>query len=181
VFAENVRRRLLEAPFGAKPVLGVDPGIRTGCKLAAVDASGKFVATDVVHLQTDEQRSAARDTVARLVRENAPAAAAVGNGTGSREAEVFVRAALREAGLDLPVVLVSEAGASVYSASEAGRAEFPDLDATVRGAISIARRLQDPLAELVKIEPRTGVGHGTTGPRRARRRRSRCGTVWAST
>ncbi len=159
VFAENVRRRLLEAPFGAKPVLGVDPGIRTGCKLAAVDASGKLVATDVVHLQTDEQRSAARDTVARLARENAPAAAAVGHGTGSREAEVFVRAALREAGLEVPVVLVSETGASVYSTSDAARSEFPDLDATVRGAISIARRVQDPLAELVKIEPRSiGVG-----------------------
>ena len=159
VFAENVRRRLLEAPFGPKPVLGVDPGIRTGCKLAAVDASGRFVATDVVHLQTDEQKAAARETLARLAREHAPAAVAVGNGTGGREAEVFVRAALREAGLEVPVVLVSEAGASVYSASDAAREEFPDLDATVRGAISIARRLQDPLAELVKIEPRSiGVG-----------------------
>jgi uncharacterized protein len=159
VFAENVRRRLLEPPFGARPVLGVDPGIRTGCKLAAVDASGKFVAADVVHLQTDEQKTAARETVARLARENAPAAVAVGNGTGSRETEVFVRAALRDAGLEAPVVLVSEAGASVYSTSDAARAEFPELDATVRGAISIARRLQDPLAELVKIEPRSiGVG-----------------------
>ena len=159
VFAENVRRRLLEAPLGARPVLGVDPGIRTGCKLAAVDASGRFVATDVAHLQTDEQKAAARETLARLAREHAPAAVAVGNGTGGREAEVFVRAALREAGLEAPVVLVSEAGASVYSTSEAARAEFPDLDATVRGAISIARRLQDPLAELVKIEPRSiGVG-----------------------
>ena len=159
VFAENVKRRLLEAPLGARPVLGVDPGIRTGCKLAAVDASGRFVATDVAHLQTDEQKAAARETLARLAREHAPAVVAIGNGTGGREAEVFVRAALREAGLEAPVVLVSEAGASVYSASDAARAEFPDLDATVRGAISIARRLQDPLAELVKIEPRSiGVG-----------------------
>jgi uncharacterized protein len=140
-------------------VLGVDPGIRTGCKLAAVDARGRFAATDVIHLQADEQKAAARETLARLAREHAPAAVAVGNGTGGREAEVFVRAALREAGLDPPVVLVSEAGASVYSTSDAARAEFPDLDATVRGAISIARRLQDPLAELVKIEPRSiGVG-----------------------
>ncbi len=159
VFAENVRRRLLEAPLGPKAVLGVDPGIRTGCKLAAVDAAGKFVATEVVHLQADEQRPAAGETVLRLVREHAPAAVAVGNGTGGREAEVFVRKALREAGIELPVVLLSEAGASVYSTSDAARAEFPDLDATVRGAISIARRLQDPLAELVKIEPRSiGVG-----------------------
>ncbi len=159
VFAENVRRRLLEAPLGPKAVLGVDPGIRTGCKLAAVDAAGSFLATDVVHLQDDEQKKAAREVVLRLVREHAPAAVAVGNGTGGREAEVFLRAALREAGIEAPVVLVSEAGASVYSTSDAGRAEFPDLDATVRGAISIARRLQDPLAELVKIEPRSiGVG-----------------------
>jgi uncharacterized protein len=159
VFADNVRRRLLEAPLGSRAVLGVDPGIRTGCKLAAVDAAGRFVATDVIHLQADEQKAQARETVVRLAREHAPAAVAVGNGTGGREAEVFARAALREAGLDMPVVLVSEAGASVYSTSDAARAEFPELDATVRGAISIARRLQDPLAELVKIEPRRiGVG-----------------------
>jgi protein Tex len=159
VFAENVRRRLLEPPFGPKPVLGVDPGLRTGCKLAAVDAASRFVATDVVHLQTDEQKAVARATIVRLAREHAPAAVAVGNGTGGREAEVFVRSALREAGLEAPVVLVSEAGASVYSTSDAARAEFPDLDATARGAISIARRLQDPLAELVKVEPRSiGVG-----------------------
>ena len=154
-----MRRRLLEAPLGPRPVLGIDPGIRSGCKLAAVDATGRFVATDVVHLQADEQKAEARATVVRLAREHAPAAVAVGNGTGGREAEVFARAALREAGLDLPVVLVNEAGASVYSTSDAARAEFPDLDATVRGAISIARRLQDPLAELLKVEPRSiGVG-----------------------
>jgi len=159
VFADNVRRRLLEAPFGPKPVLGMDPGIRTGCKLAAVDASGKFLAAEVIQLQTDEQKAAAREAVVRLAREHVAAAVAVGNGTGGREAEVFVRAALRGAGLEVPVVLVNEAGASVYSTSDVARAEFPDLDATVRGAISIARRLQDPLAELVKIEPRSiGVG-----------------------
>jgi uncharacterized protein len=159
VFAENVRRRLLEPPLGPKPVLGVDPGIRSGCKLAAVDGTGKFAATEVFHLQTDEQKSGAREAVVRFAREHAPAAVAVGNGTGGREAEVFVRGALREAAVETPVVLVSEAGASVYSTSDAARAEFPDLDATVRGAISIARRLQDPLAELVKIEPRSiGVG-----------------------
>jgi uncharacterized protein len=159
VFAENVRRRLLEAPLGPKPVLGVDPGIRTGCKLAAVDGTGKFLATDVVHLQGDEQKAAAKEAVVRFAREHAPAAVAVGNGTGGREAELFVRATLREASVEAPVVLVSEAGASVYSTSDAARAEFPELDATVRGAISIARRLQDPLAELVKIDPRSiGVG-----------------------
>ena len=94
VFAENVRRRAARAaPFGPKPVLGVDPGMRTGCKLAAVDATGRFVATDVVHLQTDEQKAAARERLVRLAREHAAQAVAVGNGTGGREAEVFVRAA----------------------------------------------------------------------------------------
>jgi protein Tex len=159
VFAENVRRRLLEPPLGPKPVLGVDPGMRTGCKLAAVDGTGKFLAADVFHLQGDEQRARAREAVVRFAREHAPAAVAVGNGTGGRESEVFLRATLREAEVAAPVVLVSEAGASVYSTSDAAREEFPDQDATVRGAISIARRLQDPLAELVKIEPRSiGVG-----------------------
>ena len=159
VFAENARRLLLEPPFGPKPVLGVDPGIRTGCKLAAIDATGAFKASEVVHLQTDEQKAAARECVARLVREAGVQAISIGNGTGGREAEIFTRQALRDAGLDAPVVLVSEAGASVYSTSDVARAEFPELDPTVRGAISIARRLQDPLAELVKTDPRSiGVG-----------------------
>ncbi|HVO11011.1 MAG TPA: Tex-like N-terminal domain-containing protein [Vicinamibacteria bacterium] len=159
VFAENVRRLLLEPPFGPRPVLAIDPGVRTGCKLAAVDAAGALKAHEVIHLQTDEQKTAAREALARMARESGAAAVSVGNGTGGREAEVFARRSLREAGLAVPVVLVSEAGASVYSTSDVARAEFPDLDATVRGAVSIARRLQDPLAELVKIEPRAiGVG-----------------------
>ncbi len=159
VFAENVRRLLLEPPLGSKPVLGIDPGIRTGCKLVSVDASGAFTGSDVFFLQTDEQKTIAAELIARHARERGVAAAAVGNGTGGREAEVFARSALRQAGVEAPVVLVSEAGASVYSTSEVARAEFPSLDATVRGAISIARRLQDPLAELVKIDPRSlGVG-----------------------
>jgi len=159
VFAENVKRLLLEPPFGPKPVLGIDPGIRSGCKLAAVDLTGAFKTTELLHLQTDEQKAAAREAIVRLARETAATAVAIGNGTGGREAEVFVRRSLREAELELPVVLVSEAGASVYSTSDVARAEFPELDATVRGAISIARRLQDPLAELVKVEPRSiGVG-----------------------
>lgn len=159
VFAENVRRLLLEAPFGARPVLGIDPGVRTGSKLAAVDAAGAYLASDVLHLQTEDGRARARSRIADLVRETKAEAVAVGNGTAGRETEVFVRAALGEGGLAAPVVLVSEAGASVYSVSDAAREEFPGLDATVRGAISIARRLQDPLAELVKVEPRSiGVG-----------------------
>ena len=159
VFADNVRRLLLDAPFGPRPVLGIDPGLRTGCKLAAVDAAGAYVGSDVIHLHTEEGRDRARSRVAELCRETGADAVAVGNGTAGREAEVFVRAALGGAGLAAPVVLVSEAGASVYSASDVAREEFPTLDATVRGAISIARRLQDPLAELVKVEPRSiGVG-----------------------
>jgi protein Tex len=159
VFAENVRRLLLEAPFGPKPVLGVDPGLRTGCKLAAVDAAGAYVENAVIHIETDEGKARARALLAELCRETKAEAVAVGNGTAGREAEVFVRAALGELGVSAPVVLVSEAGASVYSASDVAREEFPSLDATVRGAISIARRMQDPLAELVKVEPRSiGVG-----------------------
>ncbi len=159
VFAENVKRLLLEPPLGPRPVLGIDPGIRTGCKLVTVDAGGGLTGNEVVFLQTDEQKGSAGETLVRLARESAAAAVAVGNGTGGRDAEVFARGALRQAGLEPPVLLVSEAGASVYSTSEVARLEFPELDATVRGAISIARRLQDPLAELVKIDPRSiGVG-----------------------
>ena len=159
VFAENVRRVLLAAPFGPKAVLAVDPGLRTGCKLAAVDASGAYVASDVIHLQTDEGKAKARERLFALASETKVQAVAVGNGTAGRETEAFVRESLKEQGIGAPVVLVSEAGASVYSASEIAREELPDLDVTVRGAVSIARRLQDPLAELVKIEPKSiGVG-----------------------
>ncbi|MBL8113450.1 MAG: RNA-binding transcriptional accessory protein [Acidobacteria bacterium] len=160
VFAENVRKVLLAAPFGPKAVLGLDPGLRTGCKLAVVDGAGKYVASTVVHLVGSEaQRQQAARTIVETARNAAIRAIAVGNGTGGREAEAFVREALAAASLDVPVVLVSEAGASVYSASETAREEFPDLDLTVRGAISIARRLQDPLAELVKVDPKSiGVG-----------------------
>jgi uncharacterized protein len=159
VFAENVRKVLLAAPFGPKAVLGVDPGLRTGCKLAVVDGSGKYVASTVIYLQGDDSRERARRTLVECVKTAAIRCVAVGNGTGGREAETFVRETLREAGLDAPVVLVNESGASIYSASETAREEFPDLDLTIRGTISIARRLQDPLAELVKVDPKSiGVG-----------------------
>jgi uncharacterized protein len=159
VFAENVRRLLLAPPFGPKAVLGVDPGIRTGCKLAVVDHSGKYLASSVIYLQTEGEKEKAKQLLGEMVKNYNIQAIAVGNGSGGRETEGFVRAALKEEGLAVPVVMVNEAGASVYSASEAAREEFPDLDLTVRGAISIARRLQDPLAELVKIDPRSiGVG-----------------------
>jgi protein Tex len=159
VFAENVRKLLLAAPFGSKAVLGIDPGIRTGCKLAVVDDSGKYVASTVMRLQTNSEQEQAKKLLGETVKSANIRAIAVGNGTAGRETEAFVRAALKELGLNVPVVMVNESGASVYSASEAAREEFPDLDVTVRGAISIARRLQDPLAELVKTDPKSiGVG-----------------------
>jgi uncharacterized protein len=159
VFAENVRKLLLSAPFGPKAVLGVDPGLRTGCKLAVVDDSGKYLGSTVMHLETPSGLVAAGGILAKLVKEGGIRAVAVGNGTAGRETETFVRKVLDEAGLRAPVVMVSESGASVYSASDVAREEFPDLDLTVRGAISIARRLQDPLAELVKVDPKSiGVG-----------------------
>lgn len=159
VFAENVRKLLLAAPFGAKAVLGVDPGIRTGCKLAMVDSSGAYVGSALMHLESERGRQEAKMLLAKLVEQGGVQAVAVGNGTAGRETETFVQQALKEAGSHTPVVMVSESGASIYSASDVAREEFPDLDLTVRGAISIARRLQDPLAELVKVDPKSiGVG-----------------------
>lgn len=159
VFAENVRKLLLASPYGPKAVLGVDPGIRTGCKVAVVDDSGKFIANFVMNLQSPSGQEQAKKLLTEVLRQNSIRAIAVGNGTAGRETELFVRTALAEQGHKVPVVMVNEAGASVYSASEAAREEFPDLDVTVRGAISIARRMQDPLAELVKIDPKSiGVG-----------------------
>ncbi len=159
VFAENVRKLLLASPFGAQGVLGVDPGIRTGCKLAVVDESGKYIASTVMYLQSDEAKQKAGELLRQVVSTGSLRAVAVGNGTAGRETEHFIRQVFVEAKIGIPVVMVSESGASVYSASECAREEFPDLDLTVRGAISIARRLQDPLAELVKVDPKSiGVG-----------------------
>ena len=159
VFADNVRKLLLAAPFGSKAVLGVDPGVRTGCKLAVIDDSGKFLASNVMFLQSKAEQETAKKMIGAVTQNARLRAIAVGNGTAGRETESFIRDSLREIGSDIPVVMVNESGASVYSASAAARDEFPDLDVTVRGAISIARRLQDPLAELVKIDPKSiGVG-----------------------
>ena len=160
VFSENVRKLLLASPFGPKAVLGVDPGIRTGCKVAVVDDSGKYIASTVIHLQSESEQAKAAALITEVIKTANIRAVAVGNGTAGRETETFLRKTLKDAGLGaVPVVMVSESGASVYSASEAAREEFPDLDLTVRGAISIARRLQDPLAELVKVDPKSiGVG-----------------------
>jgi len=159
VFAENVRKLLLAAPFGPKSVLGVDPGIRSGCKLAVVDESGKYIASTVIYLNSAEEKKKSAGLLSEIVKTGQITSIAVGNGTAGRETETFIRSVLKETGVTIPVVMVSEAGASVYSASEAAREEFPDLDLTIRGAISIARRLQDPLAELVKVDPKSiGVG-----------------------
>jgi len=161
VFASNLRNLLMSAPLGERPVIGVDPGIRTGCKCAVMDATGKFLENLTLYLsRSDAERHQAASVLLALVKKHKPAAIAVGNGTAGRETEAFVRDVLKDGGVaSVMVVSVSEAGASVYSASELAGKEFPELDVTVRGAISIARRLQDPLAELVKIDPKAiGVG-----------------------
>ena len=161
IFAKNLRELLLAPPMGSRRVLGIDPGQRTGCKCAAVAETGDFLGQEVLYLvQGQEAMERSRRLLIELVRRYDVAAVAVGNGTHGRETESFVRDTLREAALTSVIcVPVSEAGASVYSASELAAKEFPDLDLTLRGAISIARRLQDPLAELVKIDPKSiGVG-----------------------
>ena len=161
VFRDNLYNLLLAAPAGPISVLGIDPGLRTGCKVAVVDATGKLLGHDVLYLHTSKHGNAesAPKLAAMLSRHNVRAIA-IGNGTASRETDAFVREFLREYKIDsIFSVTVSEAGASVYSASDVARQEFPDLDLTVRGAISIARRLQDPLSELVKVDPKSiGVG-----------------------
>lgn len=161
IFADNLRNLLLASPLGGRSVIGIDPGLRTGCKCVAVDDTGKYL--DTVTLYLCQGAKAVDDALAKFlsfIKKYKPFAIGVGNGTGGREAEVFVRKLLSEASLtEIIVVSVSEAGASVYSASDIARDEFPDLDLTIRGAISIARRLQDPLAELVKVDPKAiGVG-----------------------
>jgi uncharacterized protein len=161
VFAANLQELLLAAPFGTKTVLGIDPGQRTGCKCVVVDETGKLLENQTIYLvQGAEATERARQTLRALCKTYPIRAVAVGNGTHGRETEAFAKDVLAAEGLkEVFCVSVSEAGASVYSASDVAREEFPDLDLTVRGAISIARRLQDPLAELVKIDPKSiGVG-----------------------
>src|SRR5690625_4042507 len=161
VFAENLRDLLLAAPAGFKNVLGLDPGIRTGVKVAAIDSTARVVATDTIYPfapRNDKQGSL--HTLARLIQDHQIELVAIGNGTASRETEQLIRT-LKEKHPELKFdsITISEAGASVYSASELASHELPDLDVSLRGAVSIARRLQDPLAELVKIEPKAiGVG-----------------------
>ena len=159
VFAENVRRVLLSSPFGPRCVLGLDPGLRTGCKLALIDKQGNYISSTVLQMLGDGAEERGKQLFSEVLKQITIEAIAVGNGTGGREAETFVRKILKDLGASVPVILVSESGASVYSASDVAREEFPELDLTIRGAISIARRLQDPLAELVKVDPKSiGVG-----------------------
>jgi protein Tex len=161
VFRENLENLLLSPPAGQIAVLGIDPGIRTGCKIAVVDETGKFLDHSVIypHQPRNDFSGSAR-TLKELMAKYNVRAVAIGNGTASRETDAFVRDFFRQEGLtEAFSVTVNESGASIYSASGIARHEFPDLDLTVRGAISIARRLQDPLAELVKIDPKSiGVG-----------------------
>jgi uncharacterized protein len=161
VFRDNLQNVLLAPPAGQLAVLGIDPGIRTGCKIAVVDETGKFLAHDVIYPhQPKNDAIGAMRTLKTLIAKHGVKAIAIGNGTASRETEALVRDFLKAEGRpDLFAVTVNESGASIYSASDIARQEFPDLDLTVRGAISIARRLQDPLAELVKLDPKSiGVG-----------------------
>ncbi|MBA3815369.1 MAG: helix-hairpin-helix domain-containing protein, partial [Parachlamydiaceae bacterium] len=161
IFASNLKNLLLSPPLGTYVVIGIDPGLRTGCKCAVVDNTGKFLHTVTIFPGQGERGfDRAEQDLLQLIAKFHPHAIAVGNGTGGRETEQFVRKVLTSANLaNITVISVNESGASVYSASDVAREEFPDLDLTIRGAISIARRLQDPLAELVKIDPKSiGVG-----------------------
>jgi len=160
VFARNLRNLLMQPPVSGKVVLGIDPGFRTGSKIAVVDPTGKLLATAVIYPHPpQERRDEAERIVRELVRKHNVDVIAIGNGTASRETEAFISEFIRNSADGLGYVIVDEAGASVYSASDVGREEFLELDVSIRGAVSIARRLQDPLAELVKIDPKSiGVG-----------------------
>ncbi|MGN2615620.1 Tex family protein [Aliivibrio fischeri] len=160
VFATNLKDLLMAAPAGLKTTLGLDPGLRTGTKVAVVDATGKVLATDTIYPnQPHNQIAKSAQIIEALIKQHNVDLIAIGNGTASRETDAFVGNLLKDAGLSTAKIIVSEAGASVYSASELAAKEFPDLDVSIRGAVSIARRLQDPLAELVKIDPKAiGVG-----------------------
>jgi uncharacterized protein len=161
IFATNLRDLLLAAPAGARPTMGLDPGFRTGVKVAVTDGTGKVVATETIHPHQPQRRwDEAITTLERLARKNAVELVAIGNGTASRETDKLAgELIVRHPELKLTRTVVSEAGASVYSASAYAAKELPGLDVSLRGAVSIARRLQDPLAELVKIDPRSiGVG-----------------------
>jgi uncharacterized protein len=155
VFAENLRQLLLSSPLGSKRVLAIDPGYRTGCKIVCLDEKGELLHTDLIYIHEGNKQYEAEHIIRKLVAHYRTEVFAIGDGTAGRETEQFIK----KLNLNLPLFLVNEDGASVYSASETAREEFPDKDVTVRGAVSIGRRLMDPLAELVKIDPKSiGVG-----------------------
>ncbi len=170
VFAKNLHELLMSPPAGPRVTIGIDPGFRTGCKVAVVDTTGKFLENATIYPTPprSDTKSAAKVLLDLIGKHNVELIA-IGNGTASRETDAFVGSVIAADGLSVTKVMVSESGASIYSASEIAAAEFPDLDVTVRGAISIARRLQDPLAELVKTDPKSiGVGqyqHDVNQPR----------------
>lgn len=166
VFAENLRQLLLSSPLGSKKILAIDPGYRTGCKVVCLDEKGELLKADLIYVHENNNRLYdAEHKIKSLVKEYGIEVFAIGDGTAGRETEQFIK----KLGLGLPVYLVNEDGASIYSASEIARQEFPDHDITVRGSVSIGRRLMDPLAELVKIDPKSiGVGqyqHDVNQPR----------------
>lgn len=155
VFAENLRQLLLSSPLGSKRILAIDPGYRTGCKIVCLDEKGELQTTDLIYIHEPGKLYSSEHTIRHLVDKYNTQVFAIGDGTAGRETEQFIK----KLNLGLPIFLVNEDGASVYSASEVAREEFPDKDVTVRGAVSIGRRLMDPLAELVKIDPKSiGVG-----------------------
>ena len=162
VFGQNLKQLLMQPPIRGRVTLGVDPGFRTGCKLAVVDESGKVLETGVGHFTIpgqDRAKEAAKRLILSMVKRHSVTAIAIGNGTASRESEQFIASILPEMPAGVQYMIVSEAGASVYSASKLAAKEFPEFDVSLRSAVSIARRMQDPLAELVKIEPKAiGVG-----------------------
>ena len=160
LFSVNLKNLLMQAPLKGKTVLGYDPGYRTGCKLGVVDKTGKVLKTAVIYPTKPQERIAESSRIVKkLIADYKIDVVAIGNGTASKESELFIAGVLREIERDVKYVMVNEAGASVYSASKLGAEEFPDFDVTERSAVSIARRLQDPLAELVKIDPKSiGVG-----------------------
>ncbi len=160
VFAVNLRHLLLAAPFKGKTVLGLDPAYRTGCKIAVIDATGKVLDTTVVYPTPPQNKvEEAKVKLKQLIKKHNVDLISIGNGTASKESEIFVAELIKEIDREVYYVIVSEAGASVYSASKLGAEEFPEFDVSLRSAVSIARRLQDPLAELVKIDPKSiGVG-----------------------
>jgi protein Tex len=165
VFAENLRQLLLSSPLGSKKILAIDPGYRTGCKVVCIDEKGELQKTALIFVHEKNRMDDAEYTIRSLVKQYDTQAFAIGDGTAGRETEQFIK----KLNIGLPVYLVNEDGASIYSASEIARQEFPDQDITIRGAVSIGRRLMDPLAELVKIDPKSiGVGqyqHDVNQPR----------------